>query len=459
MPSHISESLIYRNSWGTDESRAIFDDVPRTRSWLEILATLAEVQAEVGLIPAKEAVKVAEACRHLDLDTEFFEEVRKGFEATNHTTLGLIRAVQQRCPDQSGEWLYYGATVQDLSDTWTMMALGRMWSIVFREMRELEANLLTLAEKHRDVVMSGRTHGQPGLPITFGFKAAVWAREARRHISRLKEIRPRLGVGQLAGGVGSLSSLGPQAFELQEKFFARLGLRPPDVSWTTARDVLVEWFQILTLVSGTMDKIGHEVYNLQRAEIGEITEGFVSGTVGSITMPHKRNPEIAEHLGTLARVIRYNTALLAESQVHDHERDGRAWKSEWAVLAETNMAAAKMLALTNTMTAHLVVHPERALANLEASRGFVLSEAVMLALADRVGKQSAHTLVYETAMKAHDADRPLKDAVLDNPAIRQHLSTEAIEDLFDYRRHTGRCRELVDRVVEMAKKEREVDTE
>ena len=135
-----------------------------------------------------------------------------------------------------------------------------------------------------------------------------------------------------------------------------MGLRPPDIAWTTARDVLVEWFQVLTLISGTSDKIGHEVYNLQRSEIGEVSEGFVSGTVDSITMPHKRNPEIAEHLGTLARVIRHNAALLAESQVHDHERDGRAWKSEWAVLAETSMAAAKLLELTNTMTAHLVVH-------------------------------------------------------------------------------------------------------
>jgi adenylosuccinate lyase len=462
VPAHIFDSLIYRNSWGTEETRAIFDDVPRTRAWLEILAALAEAQGEVELIPAKEAANVAQACRTIDLNAEFFEEVRKGFEETNHSTLGLIRAVQRRCPDSSGEWLYYGATVQDLSDTWTMMALGQVWSIVFRELRALEENLLELAEKHRDVVMPGRTHGQAGLPITFGFKAAVWARETHRHISRLEEIRPRLGIGQLAGGVGSLSSLGPRAFELQEKFFSRLGLRLSDISWTTARDVVVEWFQILTLVSGTSDKIGHEVYNLQRSEIGEVSEGFVPGTVGSITMPHKRNPEIAEHLGTLARVIRHNAALLAESQVHDHERDGRAWKAEWAVLAETSMAAAKMLALTNTLTANLIVHPERALANLEASRGFVLSEAVMLALARRVGKQSAHKLIYETAMKAHEEGRHLKDAVLESRAIRQHLSEEVIEELFDYRQHTGLCRELVDRVLEMARKEREereADTE
>ena len=447
MPAHLLDSLIYRNSWGTEETRAIFDDEPRTRAWLDILAALAEAQAEVGLIPADAAREVAHACRTLPLDAEFFEEVRKGFEETNHSTLGLIKAVQRRCPSDAGEWVYYGATVQDVTDTWTMMALNRVWQIAYRELRAIEDNLLRLAKAHRDTVMAGRTHGQPGLPITFGFKAAVWADEIGRHLQRMKEIKPRLEVGQLAGGVGSLSSLGPKGFELQERVFARLGLRPPDITWTTARDVLVEWFQLLTLVSGTADKIGHEIYNLQRPEIGEVSEGFVPGTVGSITMPHKRNPEIAEHLGTLARVIRHNAALIAESQAHDHERDGRAWKAEWAVLAETCMAAAKLVALTNTMTANLVVHPDRMLANLEASKGHVLSERVMLTLAEKVGKQTAHTLVYETAMKAQEAGRPLKEALLENPAITAHLSPETIESLFDYRQHVGLCREMVDRVL------------
>lgn len=453
MPTHISDSLIYRNSWGTDETRAIFDDEPRTRAWLEILAALAEAQAEVGLIPADAARDVAHACRTLPLDTAFFDEVRQGFEATNHSTLGLIKAVQRRCPGDSGEWVYYGATVQDLTDTWMMMTLDRVWQIAHGELRAIEANLLKLAEAHRDTVMAGRTHGQPGLPITFGFKAAVWASEVRRHLQRLKEIKPRLEVGQLAGGVGSLSSLGPRGLELQEKFFARLGLRPPEITWTTARDVLVEWFHLLSLIAGTADKIGHEVYNLQRPEIGEVTEGFVPGTVGSITMPHKRNPEIAEHLGTLARVIRHNAALIAESQAHEHERDGRAWKAEWAVLAETCMAAAKLLALTNALTANLVVHPDRMLANLEATQGFVLSEAVMLALAEKVGKQTAHTLVYETAMKAHETGWPLKNALLDNAEIRKHLPAEQIETLFDYRQHIGLCREMVERVVKRARQE------
>jgi len=447
MPVHLIDSLIYQNSWGTPELRALFDDAPRTRSWLEILAVLAETQAEFNLIPPDAAQAVATTCRTVELDAAFFEEVRAGFEATSHSTLGLISALQRRCPGDSGEWVYYGVTVQDITDTWTALVLQRVREIVGRELAAIEINLSQRASERRDTVMAGRTHGQIGLPITFGFKAAGWAMEVRRHRQRLAEIAPRLEVGQLAGGVGSLSSLGPRALELQKRFLAKLGLNAPAISWTTARDAQAEWFNLLALLASTGDKIGHEVYNLQRPEIGEVSEGFVTGTVGSITMPHKRNPEISEHLGTLARVIRHDASLIAESLVHDHERDGRSWKAEWAVLAETCLAAGKLLALLRTLTANLVIHTDRMQANLEATGGFVLSEAVMLALAARVGKQSAHTLVYETAMAAHSTGRGLKEAILDNPQIGTHLSRDEIESLFDYRRHTGHCGAMVDRVL------------
>lgn len=447
MTSHPVDSLIYQNSWGTPELRSLFDDAGRTLAWLEILATLAETQADFGLIPPDAAHEVAATCRTAKLDAAFFEEVRAGFEATNHSTLGLIRALQRRCPAESGEWLYYGATVQDITDTWTALALLKVQEIVEGELATIERNLLQLAAQHRDSVMAGRTHGQIGLPITFGFKAAIWATEVRRHRQRLVELAPRLAVGQLAGGVGSLSSLGPRALELQAAFLSRLGLYAPSISWTTARDTLAEFFSLLTLVTATGDKIGHEVYNLQRTEIGELSEGFVAGNVGSITMPHKRNPEIAEHLGTLARVVRHNTALIFESLVHDHERDGRSWKTEWAVLAETCLAAGKLLALLRVMTGHLEVHADRMRANLEGTGGSVLSEAVMLALAAHTGKQSAHTLVYETALAAQRTGHSFKEAVLDNPQIRAHLSGEEIEALFDYQRHTGQCVAMVDRVL------------
>jgi adenylosuccinate lyase len=407
------DSAVYGGAWSTPELRALFDEVPRTRAWLEILAVLAETQAAYGVIPGPAAAGVARTCRSIDVDAAFLDEVRRGFEASNHSTLGFINAIARRCPEQSGDWLYYGE----------------------------------LAAAHRDTVMPGRTHGQQGLPITFGFKAAGWAAEVRRHRRRLTQVAGRMDAGQLAGGVGSLSSLGPRALDLQRAFLERLGLRAPQISWTTSRDVLAEWCALSTLVAGTADRIGHEVYNLQRSEIGEAGERSAAGTVGSITMPQKRNPEISEHLGTLARLVRHNAAIVTESLVHDHERDGRSWKAEWNAVPLVTLAADKALALLEELVANLEVFPERMWANLVATRGFVLSERVMLALAERIGKQSAHRLVYDATMAAYGSDRTLEEALLGSPGIVAHLTRDDVRALLDYRAASGHCGAMVDRVL------------
>jgi adenylosuccinate lyase len=441
------DSQVYGNAWSTPELRALFDEVPRTRAWLEILAVLAETQAEFGVIPAAAAADVARTLRAIEPDADFLEEVRQGFEASNHSTFGFIAAIARRCPAESGEWLYYGATVQDLTDTWLAAVLRDARAIFARELSAIAGDLRELAMRERDTVMPGRTHGQQGLPITFGFKVAGWFAEIGRHRARIAEIAARMDDGQLAGGVGSLSSLGPRALELQAEFLRRLGLRQPAISWTVSRDVFAEWCHLLTLVTGTADRIGHEVYNLQRSEIAELAERSASGTVGSITMPHKRNPEISEHLGTLARVVRHNAAIANEGLVHDHERDGRSWKAEWHVLPLVTLVAAKALALLRELVANLEVKRERMLANLDATHGFVLSESVMLGLAEKIGKQSAHRLVYDASITARAAGTAFREAMLASPEIAAHLSPAEIDALLDYERATGACRAMVDRAL------------
>jgi adenylosuccinate lyase len=356
--------------------------------------------------------------------------------------------VQKRCQGDSGEWLYCGATVQDLADTWMMGALRDARAIYVRDLEEVDTALQRLAKQHRDTVMPGRTHGQQGLPITFGFKVAGWLAEIARHRQRITEIATRMDIGQLCGGVGSLSSLGPRAFEIQARFLSRLGLRAPEISWTSSRDVLAEWCNLMALLTATADRIGHEVYNLQRSEIGEVAEGFVPGTVGSITMPHKRNPELAEHLGTLARVARHNAGMIAESLVHDHERDGRSWKVEWHAVPQIALVAGKALALLRSLVTSLEVDPQRMLSNLDAGSGLVLSEEVMLALMRRVGRQTAHRLVYAAAAVARESRRPLKDVVLESPDIMAHLAVEEVDALFDYRRSVRHCGAMVDRILD-----------
>jgi adenylosuccinate lyase len=445
-PVHISDSAIYGSAWSTPELRALFSERHKIGGWLEILSVLADVQAEYGLIPAVAAREI-EACRHIDVDEAFLREAGEGFAKTNHSLLGLINALKARLGPRGGEWLCYGATVQDITDTQTMRVLMKVRAHFIEDIGQVERCLLDLAARHRDTPMCGRTHGQPGLPITFGFKVAGWLEEMDRHRLRLIEIGPRLGVGQLAGGVGSLSSFGPDALALQQKFLQRLGLQPPAISWTSSRDRLAEWLNLLALVTATGDRIGQEIVQLQRPEIGELGEGFMPGAVGSITMPQKRNPEISEHLGTLSRVVRHHAAHMAENLVHSHERDGRSWKGEWALVPDATLAAGKALALLKTLLADLQVHEQRMRANLDGGRGLIFGERTMLALARKIGKQSAHRLVYEIAMHAQQERLHLKEALRLDVRIAGLLAADEIESLFDLRASIGHCSEMVERVI------------
>ncbi|MEP7200934.1 MAG: adenylosuccinate lyase family protein, partial [Chloroflexota bacterium] len=421
--------------------------VPRTQAWLEILAALACEQATLGLIPQAAADEIA---RKADVTLLDFDRIRHGYHATSHSTLGLIHELQRVLSPEAGEWVYFGATVQDVTDTWTSLALKRVAEIAYRDLRALEACLLDDAQRHRDTLMPGRTHGQIGLPITFGFKCAVIASEVRRHLERLKEIAPRIAVGQLAGGVGSVSSYGDKGLALLSRFCARLDLNVPDISWDTARDGVAEFGNWCAMVAATLAKIGNEIYSLQRPEINEVEEPFEMGRVGSITMPHKRNPEFSEQIVTLARIMRYNAALLTEGMLQEHERDARAWKAEWLAVPQLCLSLGKALALTRGMLDGLVVKGDAMRRNLDLTKGYVLSEAVMLALAEHVGKQSAHRMVYELAMHGVEHGLTFKQALLAEPQVTSRLSEQAIDALLDYRAHIGQIPDMIARVCEHA---------
>ena len=443
MSVHPVDSRIFGAAWGRDELRPFFEDEGRTRGWCEVLAVLAEEEGALAIIPADAAAEIARVMRD---DLPDLDEVRRGAVETGHSLLGLIRAQARRCAGGAGEWICYGCTVQDVTDTWYAHSLLAVADLAERDLDLLEADLVRLARAHRSTPMLGRTHGQAGLPITFGYKVAVWIDELRRHRQRLVELRPRLGVGQLAGGVGTLSGYGPLGLDLQERVLARFGLAAPAISWTSARDRFAEPVIWLALVTATLDKIGQEVYNLQRSEIGELAEPAGPGGVGSITMPQKRNPERSEHLGTLARLVRRDADLLLEGMVGDHERDGRSWKTEWAAIPEACTAAGAALLIARELVAGLEVRPEAMRRNLDAWHEQVAGEAVMIALATLTGKQTAHERVHAALARARASGRPLRDELGDDPGIGGVLAAGEIRRLLAHP-STGLAEALVDRVL------------
>jgi len=444
--SRISDSELYGHLWSTNELRAVFEERARLQSWLDVLVALAEAQADLGIVPLEAAQRIARETSVDRIDITFVaEETRR----TGHSTLGLIKGLQAILPPETSEWIYYGATVQDLTDSWTSLAIKRVGAIVWRDLREIERVLLDLAIQHRDAVMVGRTHGQPGAPVTFGFKAAGWADEIRRHLERLREGAPRWLVGQLAGAVGTLGFFGDKGLELRRRFSARLGLSDPGMSWLCSRDRLAEFVHVLAMIDSTLGRVGTEIYELQRPEIDELREPAREGAVGSITMPHKRNPEGAEHLVTLSRLVRSQAAVVLEGMIQEHERDGRGWKAEWVAVPEVCLLTGAALALIKRILSGLEVDEERMRRNLDAARGFIASERILACLAPIMGKHKAQELLQETLAEARARGQSLEEAVAAREDVREYLEPETLRSVVAAK-DAGSAGAMVDEVVRRA---------
>ena len=442
MDAHLIDSEIFGHQWSTPESRAIFAESSRVSRWLDVVIAIAEAQAEVGVIPASSAAAIA-GLGNCALD---LGEIAEGTRATSHSTLGMIHVLQRLLPAEAAEHVYYGTTVQDISDTAQVLEIDQVASIVWRDLWAIEAELLDLVERHRETPMVGRTHGQPGAPITFGFKAATWADETGRNLERLRESRDRWRVAQLGGAVGVLAFFGPQALPLRAAYCRRLGLAEPAVSWLTTRDRLAEFAQVLASVATALARIANEVYVLARWEIGELREPTTPTTVGSISMPHKRNPEVSEQIVTLSRLVRSLAGVLTDTMLGEHERDGRSWKTEWVVLPELCHYTLAATGMTRSLVTSLEVDPARMRANLDAT-GSASSERLLSAMSTRLGKHQAQAALHDAYREALGSGRPLT-AVLEGRA-------EAHELVELERVDTGAASAMADEVVARARRRRE----
>jgi adenylosuccinate lyase len=422
MGARLTDSVAYAHLWATDETRALFDEPARWQRWLDILVALAAAQADLAVVPSSSAETIAELARIDNLDLDFVaEETRR----TAHSTLGLIRELQRVLPDDVAEHVYYGATVQDLTDTWFALTMRDVGDLVDRDVRRLVGAVTGLAAKHELTVMPGRTHAQPGAPISFAFKLATWADELARHLERLHEGRRRWSAVQLGGAVGTLAFYGEIGPALRARFAELVGLADPGISWFTSRDRIAEFAAVMTGITGTLARIGNEVMELQRPEIGELREAVDGAVVGSIMMPHKRNPESSEHLDTLARLTRAHALVLMEGQVQLHERDGRPWKAEWVALPEVCLLTTASLRLAIGCVEGLEVDADRMSANVGTARGLLASERILGALSPRLGKHRAQAALQDVLGTARRDHRSAADA-LEAAGLMTRAEAEAV---------------------------------
>jgi 3-carboxy-cis,cis-muconate cycloisomerase len=444
MPATLLDSAVFRDIFTTAEMREVFSDERRTACYLEIEAALARVQGRLGIIPREAEQEIVARCKVENID---FVRLKQQTERIGYPILGVVQQIVSLCKDGLGEWCHWGATTQDITDTATVMQIRLALDLVEQDMEAIAASLADLARRYRDTPMAGRSNLQQAVPITFGYKMATMLAAMQRHRERLAELRKRVLVGEFAGAAGTLSSLGKDGLKVQEGLMAELKLGQPEIAWHTVRDRIGEVGCFLGLVTGTCGKLSMDVKLLMQTEVAEVYEPFHEGRGSSSTMPQKRNPVASLYIHANAAVVRQHAAALLEAAVADHERSTGPWEIEWIALPEIFLLTSGCLRQTRDMIAGLIVDTERMRANLDITRGMVVSEAVMMGLGPSLGRQRAHDLVYDVCRKVGPTGPALLDLLLEEPEITRHLSRAELETMVDPGRYLGLAGEMVDRVL------------
>ncbi len=442
--AHLIDSALFGDVFSSPALRAVFQDANVLQKWLDVEAALAEAEAELDIIPAEAAREIRAQARAETMD---FSRLKQEIHTTAHPLVPVIRALAQGCRNGAGEFVHWGATTQDITDTGTVLLIREALELIEERLDRVQRRLRWLAREHRDLAMVGRTHGQHALPITLGFKFAIYVSELDRHQERLDEARKRVLVGQFGGAVGSLASLDTRGLEVQSRLMDRLGLAIPVITWHTARDGLAELAGILAMIAASIGKIANEVRVLQRTEVAELEEPYAFGKVGSSTMPHKRNPMIAENVIASTKITRQAMPLLLDAMHQEHERDMSVWGIEWEVLPETFALVGGALEHCAWILEELRINRAALQRNLKLLNGLMLSEAIMMRLAPRIGRQRAHDIVYAVSMEAHDRGVSMRDALRGHPELADHLPEAELAELLDPEQYLGLCGVFVDRVL------------
>ena len=437
-------SAIFRDIFTTPAMREVFSDERRTAYYLEIEIALARAQSRLGIIPEKAAHEIERQCRIENID---LARLKQQTERIGYPILGVVQQIIGLCADGLGEWCHWGATTQDITDTAAIMQIRAALELVEKDMEAIAAALADLSRRYRDTPMAGRSNLQQAVPLTFGFKTAALLGAMQRHRERLAQLRPRVLVGEFGGAVGTLASLGADGLKVQAAMMEELGLGQPDIAWHTVRDRIGEVACFLGLLTGTLGKISMDVKLLMQTEVAEVYEPFHEARGSSSTMPQKRNPISCLYIHSTVALVRQHVAALLEAAVTDHERSTGPWEIEWISLPEIFLLASGALAQTKLLVSGLEVDADRMRANLDLTRGMIVSEAVMMGLGPHLGRQRAHDLVYDICRKVSATGVPLVELLAQNAEISKHLTRAELDKMCDPAGYLGLAGEMVDKVL------------
>jgi 3-carboxy-cis,cis-muconate cycloisomerase len=444
----VLDSILFRDAFGTTAMREVFSDFSLITRYAEIEIALAKAEARCGVIPAEAAEEIA---KRTDVSTLDFELLRQETDIVGYPILPLVHQMAKQCGD-AGRYVHWGATTQDIMDTAVVLQIRAGLAIIESDIAALRGILAGLARRYRDTPMAGRTHLQQALPVTFGYKCAIWLAMFDRHAERLAQLKPRVLVGQFAGAAGTLASLGDKGFEVQKALCEELGLGVPVSTWHVARDGFAEVMNFLALVTGSLGKVALDIMMMASTEFGEVYEPFVKGRGASSTMPQKRNPISSELMLAASKGVRQHAGLMLDAMVQDFERATGPWHAEWMAIPESFVLTAGSLHQAKFALGGLIVDEKKMADNLDISRGLIVAEAVMMGLAPDLGRQEAHDVVYDACRVANDKGMTLADALAADSRVSVRIDRATIERLTSPKNYLGLAPEMVDRVLAASKR-------
>ena len=441
--------LDYR--YGRPEAKEIWSREGRHSRQLEVERALVWAHCQLGRVSAEHYDMIADISDPGIVTADRVDEIEA---ETRHDIMALTKAMAEKAGEAA--WcIHLGATSNDIVDSAVALQIRDSIKLQRQSLKVLLATLCNLAERERDTVMLGRTHGQAAVPITFGLKIAVFTDEFRRHLVRLDELESRAITGKFLGAVGTGAAQGDNAKELQQLILQHLGLTVPvATTQVVGRDRYIEWVGWMANVAASVEKLLQEVRNLQRSEIAEVGEWFdVEKQVGSSTMAHKRNPITAENASGLARIVRSMIIPSYENALLWHERDLANSSSERFTLSHAMILLDDILAKSDRVMSKCVVDAERMLANIESQNGLVMAEKIMLALVDEgIHRDQAHEILRAASMIAVAENRHLREICGEDESVRGAFSEDELDQLFDPSSHLGVSGEIVDEAIALARK-------
>lgn len=442
-------SQLYASLFYQPDVTAIFSDRALLGYMVQAEVALAKAQAKVNVIPASAATTIEQvgqnAVAHIDMDA-----LATAAGLAGNVAIPLVKqftALVKQQNEDASRYVHWGATSQDIIDTATILQCRDALALIEKQLQQAYQICLKQAQQYRDQVMIGRTWLQQALPITLGHKFARWAAALKRDLDRLQAMKGRVLTAQLGGAVGSLASLQDQGTAVVVAFAAQLNLTAPECTWHGERDRMVELASTLALIVGNVGKMAKDWSLLMQTEIAEVFEPAAKGRGGSSTMPHKRNPVAAASILAAANRVAALMASVFQSMVQEHERALGAWHAEWLAIPEIFQLCAGALERSSDVLEHMQVNADAMQRNLECTHGLIMAEAVMMALAPKLGRLNAHHLVEQACQQAVAQQQHLKTVLADMEQVQAHFNDQALDELFNPASYLGNIQAQIDAVL------------